>query len=502
MSLAHWRFCDTHVKNNDKSAKDKLLPAHWALWVPWAHWAHWALSFTSDGKAFESGNVRSEGHSANPISSRAAQRARVHVPEEGCHSHPIAIELADDVACDNEPAPSRCPGIHPFKNFSLDDECPSFREQSDKVVFLHRHPTLQRVNSAALKEKSGLCEVPRMQSVSERNDEAQSGSICGKIPPGPSDIEFFLGWDLTKSKVCLVVGLLLKAARLIADADAYTNGSNPPALERVVEEVDSPDSTVEPPDAFASCETASRPRGALDRWRSVVRRARNMSPSVFSTPLGMGFTRKPSMSNLHTGRAFSGRLERWSSIGAASSPAPLPCSGLDRHHVAFAAGLAAATSAAAAVSHAATVAAAGMSFAAIPTSASAVLELGTKALSNCGGLVVEKVQGVAARHATAAVADMVLGPHSCEVTRTCLVNRVQATVAGASIMFFIGNLAAMSDALMHLDFEHDFTGSAKVLLDFVTSGPGFVENCKDLMCISVAIGVEVVQGSNTTGFDN
>ncbi|GLI70628.1 hypothetical protein VaNZ11_015562 [Volvox africanus] len=492
MAFAHWRLSDLYVKNGDKAAKDKPLPAPSAP------------PFSSDGKALERGHMRSEGRSVSPTSSRAAQRARMHEPEEGCPGLLIALESADDVACGNEPGPSRCPGIHPFRYLNL-EMCPSFSEQQNKMAFLDRHYTLQRVHSAAEKRKSGLCEVSSLHSVSERNDEAESGSFCDDILPGPSDTEFLLGWDLTKSKMWLVVGLLLKAARLSAlpaDADAYTNGRNPSALERVVEEEDSPDSTVEPPDVVAACETASRPRGALDRWRSVMRRARNMSPSVFSTPLGMGFTRNPSMSTLQSNRSFSGRLGRRSSIGPASSPAPLPCGGLDRHHVAYAAGLAAATSAAAAISHAATVAAAGVSISAGPTSASAALELGTKALGNCGGLLVEKVQGVAARHATAAVAEMVLGPQSCEVTRADLVKWVQATVAGASVMFFIGNLAAMSDALMHLDFEHNFTGSAKVVLDLVTSGSGFVENCKDLMCISVAIGVEVAGGSNTTGFEN
>ncbi|GIL89651.1 hypothetical protein Vretimale_1806 [Volvox reticuliferus] len=492
MSLPTLRAIELLVKNSDKVSKDKPMPAPSAL------------PFTSDGKAFERINFRGETRSVSPSCSRAAQRARLDLPEDVCLGLPTALESAGDASDSGEPGPSRRYGITPFRHINL-EVCPSFSEQRNKMAFLERHETLQRVHSAELKRRNGLCEAASLQPVSECNDEVESGSSGNDIAAGPSDTENLLGWDLTRSKLWLVVGLVLKAigpSALPANADADPAGLNPSALERVAEEnEDSLDSAVEPPDAVTACETVSRPRGALERWRSVMRRARNISPSMLSTPLGMGFTRKPSMSSFQTSRGFSGRFERWSSIGAASSPAPLPCSGLDRHHVAYAAGLAAATSAAAAVSHAATVAAAGVSIVAGPTSASTVLELGTKALSSCGGLLVEKVQNVAARHATAAVAEAILGPHTCEVTRTHLVNWVQATVAGASIMFFIGNLAAMSDTLMHLDFEHDFTESAKVMLDLVTSGPGFVENCKDLMCVAVAVGVEVAHRNNA-GFKN
>ncbi|PNH04265.1 hypothetical protein TSOC_009591 [Tetrabaena socialis] len=101
--------------------------------------------------------------------------------------------------------------------------------------------------------------------------------------------------------------------------------------------------------------------------------------------------------------------------------------------------------------------------------------------------------GSAVKSAGAAAVDAVLGPAASASLRLAMRRRLRATVAGASILLFLVHLAAMSPALAHMDFEHDFVASTKVLLDLVTSGPSLLENCKDLAQIGFAVTMGIAQ---------
>ncbi|PNH04263.1 hypothetical protein TSOC_009593 [Tetrabaena socialis] len=107
--------------------------------------------------------------------------------------------------------------------------------------------------------------------------------------------------------------------------------------------------------------------------------------------------------------------------------------------------------------------------------------------------VHQHLNGSAVKNASAAAADAVLGPAASASLRLAMRRRLRATVAGASILLFLVHLAAMSPALAHIDFEHDFVASTKVLLDLVTSGPSLLENCKDLAQIGFAVTMGIAQ---------
>ncbi|GLC51902.1 hypothetical protein PLESTB_000561100 [Pleodorina starrii] len=433
--------------------------------------------------------------------------------------------------------------------------CPSFGEQSRKPLWIDRHYTLQRAYSDALRSRGddddsdaedGLGRVDKNNGSDEALDSKGVADGLEKYLPT---------WEIAKSRVWKLAEAALQhqsQVQAAAAARQSSSSSHPSAgtrseLETVAEEdldptttttitaaatpfvcaVDEDDAAADPaachfPPLLTHRHTAPPPLqspppsppppppASLQSFGSALRRARSMGRAAFSNiPLGLGRALASSpASSFGTGRAACSASTSRAGGGSVDGNAELHTHG-GSHHVAFAAGLAAATSATAAVSQAAGVAAAGLSAAtSLGSAASLVLELGSKALSAGGGVLVDRVQNIAARHATAAVTELVLGPSASPAARDVLVNRVQATVAGASIAWFLLNLAAMSDSLTHLDFEHDFVTSVKVVLDLATSGPSLMESCKELMQIGVAVGLRVAHrnagggmGGVTGGFD-
>ncbi|KAG2426090.1 hypothetical protein HXX76_013278 [Chlamydomonas incerta] len=223
--------------------------------------------------------------------------------------------------------------------------------------------------------------------------------------------------------------------------------------------------------------------------------------AAWPVPLGLGAALTPFQSLRGSMRRSHGHFQLSEGGGGAAAASGSPsvgasggghagaagsAAGLRRghtHHVAFAAGLAAATSTAVAVSSAGGVAVSGFvgvataattaaaaSVAALST-ASAAVQLGGHAIEAGSDMLLNRVQGKAMKRASAAVADAVLGPAASAGLRHGLLQRLRATVAGASVAWFVMNHMALSDGLVHLDFEHDFVHSAKLMLDLATSGP-------------------------------
>ncbi|PNW78949.1 hypothetical protein CHLRE_09g395547v5 [Chlamydomonas reinhardtii] len=271
-------------------------------------------------------------------------------------------------------------------------------------------------------------------------------------------------------------------------------------------------------------------RSWLSRARSVGHAhgpggaaAANGSPAAaWRVPLGLGSALTPfqslrgSMRRTHTNFQLS---EGGGSAAAAAAESPraggIAAAGLRHgrahHSVAFAAGLAAATSTAVAVSSAGGVAVSGFvgaataattaaaaSMAALST-ASAAVQLGGHAIEAGSDMLLNRVQGKAMKKASALVADAVLGPAASAGLRHGLLQRLRATVAGASVAWFVMNHMALSDGLVHLDFEHDFVHSAKLMLDLATSGPQVLENCRELMQIGVALTMGMAGRNSSTG---
>jgi hypothetical protein len=138
---------------------------------------------------------------------------------------------------------------------------------------------------------------------------------------------------------------------------------------------------------------------SLQRLTSALTRAHTMNRSFLATPLGLGAALVPSGPSLGSARSvfsFVAAASKLSTTGRGAAATGAAAEGPDcegRHHVAFAAGLAAATSAAAAVSQAASIAASGVAAAtSASAAASLALELGGKALAAGGAVLVDKVQ--------------------------------------------------------------------------------------------------------------
>ncbi|KXZ42545.1 hypothetical protein GPECTOR_136g628 [Gonium pectorale] len=73
------------------------------------------------------------------------------------------------------------------------------------------------------------------------------------------------------------------------------------------------------------------------------------------------------------------------------------------------------------------------------------------------------MQGAILRKATSLVASHVLGPAASPSLRLALRQRLHATVAGASVLWFLIDTSAMGDTLLHIGLEHDFVTSAKLI---------------------------------------
>jgi hypothetical protein len=71
------------------------------------------------------------------------------------------------------------------------------------------------------------------------------------------------------------------------------------------------------------------------------------------------------------------------------------------------------------------------------------------------------------------VADAVLGPAASAGLRHVMLQRLRATVAGASVAWFMMHHMALTDGLVHLDFEHDFVHSAKLVRARAGGGLGW-----------------------------
>ncbi|KXZ55855.1 hypothetical protein GPECTOR_2g1406 [Gonium pectorale] len=165
-----------------------------------------------------------------------------------------------------------------------------------------------------------------------------------------------------------------------------------------------------------------------------------------------------------------------------------------KHHVAFAAGLAAGTSTAAALTHTAAAAAAGIAAVASTVQTTSVaVQLGANALNAGTDVLLSRYQGALIKSATSVVADAVLGPTASASLRVALRQRLRATVAGASVLWFLINTSAMGDTLAQLGQDHDMVSCAKLVLHLASAGPGFMENCRELLQIGVAVGLGVSQ---------
>ncbi|KAG2443823.1 hypothetical protein HXX76_002166 [Chlamydomonas incerta] len=184
------------------------------------------------------------------------------------------------------------------------------------------------------------------------------------------------------------------------------------------------------------------------------------------------------------------------------------------HHVAFAVGLAAATTANAAVNSVGDLAVAGLSAVASTAlgavSSAALRQLGPHALAAGSNMLVNRIQSIIVKRTSATAIDAALGAAasarpsasaagSSEGTagasgragREALNRRLRATMLGMSVMWFLLNLGGMQDSLTHLDFQHDFVHSVKTMIDLASSGPNFMENCHELLQIGFSVGVNL-----------
>ncbi|KAG2436576.1 hypothetical protein HYH02_011513 [Chlamydomonas schloesseri] len=188
------------------------------------------------------------------------------------------------------------------------------------------------------------------------------------------------------------------------------------------------------------------------------------------------------------------------------------------HHVAFAVGLAAATTTATAVASmgdlaisgisaaataAASTAAAGLPAAAAAAAATTVVRhgpaaaallIGPQAVATGSNMLVDRATSAIIKRVIQSTINAALGPGAAStVAGRVLRRRLRATMLGTSVMWFLFNLVGMQDSLLHLDFQHDMAHSIKTLLDLATSGPNFMENCRELLQISFAVLMGVAQ---------
>ncbi|KAG2436577.1 hypothetical protein HYH02_011514 [Chlamydomonas schloesseri] len=204
------------------------------------------------------------------------------------------------------------------------------------------------------------------------------------------------------------------------------------------------------------------------------------------------------------------------------------------HHVAFAVGLAAATTANAAVNSVGDLAVAGLTAVASTAlgavSSAALQQLGPHALAAGSNMLVNRIQSIIVKKTSASAIDAALGAASASASagsmfssattsgaaasapgsnasattsgaaasaasaassREALNQRLRATMLGMSVMWFLLNLGGMQDSLAHLDFQHDFVHSVKTMIDLASSGPGFMENCRELLQIGFSVGVNL-----------
>ncbi|GFR45293.1 hypothetical protein Agub_g6345 [Astrephomene gubernaculifera] len=163
-----------------------------------------------------------------------------------------------------------------------------------------------------------------------------------------------------------------------------------------------------------------------------------------------------------------------------------------RQHMAVAAGVAAATITSSAISSAASTTAAFlgalMSGLMHP---SMFLQLSTSAFDASSDFLLNRFESAVVSNVTAAAVDVTISPAACACLRLSLRSRVRVAMAGMSILCF---LWALAHALSHLGFDHDAT---KTLLHLAGSGPGLMENCRELLQVGCALGVGVANSSNS-----
>ncbi|GLC58981.1 hypothetical protein PLESTB_001429300 [Pleodorina starrii] len=84
-------------------------------------------------------------------------------------------------------------------------------------------------------------------------------------------------------------------------------------------------------------------------------------------------------------------------------------------------------------------------------------------------------------------------PAASPASRALVRRRVRGVVAGLSVMYTAANIGAAAVALAHADFAHDFSSSAKAVLDFMFTAPSVTGIASELLQIGVAVGLGMAQ---------
>ncbi|GLI70626.1 hypothetical protein VaNZ11_015560 [Volvox africanus] len=520
MSLATSRAVELLGRNAEK------IPVHKHLSYP-HNYAQPSVAAADAGSCDDSHQKDVNPHARAVLSCTETAETE----HQNSESLPVIAEAEPEFFAPPARAPEAGRSMCPSPAFNL-DVCPSFSEQrpqGTKPLFIERHNTLQRVHENTLTD--GALVAPRML------DTGHPIGPAGGAPYLPS-------WEISRSQLWMMTAASIgKIDTLPPTGSATTTTTTTTTttlttaqgsaigLDRSSSVRDASTATSTPfACRFTQASVTQQVPGlsGLFRGKSMIHR------ECPATPHGMGplptlLTPSFTMASL-AARPGGGKSSRDGVVGELPSLEPewecfaavpeLPVEGttggsekgededpLHHHHrqkddVAFVAGIAAATSTATVVSHAASSAMTGLAglLSQMSMSGSTMLKhLGYNLLNVGSSLMVSRLQSMIMNTSTMKAAEAVLGAEAPEVSREQLRQRLRYTLAGASVMWFLLNLHQTTDVLTHLDFEHDFVTSTKVVLNLATSGPGLIKNCQELLQVSFAVTLGV--GKRVMGAD-